>query len=438
MATGFPSSGNFGASGQNSGFGNLISGGSGQPEIDYDQVNALLQHFGGIGLANSGYQQQGLFENMSGISKRAPALAAGLDNALISLSAMGPTGATAGDNISNVARGLSAIGPTRRAQAMAPVQNAFAMAGEVAKLQQASANVGRETAMANYYTGLNQNRLDVANTRADASMYGADQRAAATDAHTEAISRIAANRNAMLAGKEPQLLADGTVGLPTVNDDGTITYQSHPEIDAKEFAKERQRKQTQGALGGGVEGAIIGGMLGDDPASFKGGPKAYWNAANNILLQHRTAAAGVSQGGADNRQGVNEWNTSQKSLFNNIFTGGTSAGARENRIKQRRQELMAGGADYTAAGKQASSEAEAHRGKLNSLWGQYNLMDPGAQQKAGGIVGYLGQNGYDPNTDSFSAPRTGAQPAAGGSPMPGGAKPGVSPAVQAILDQLKK
>ena len=431
MPVGFPGGGNFGRSGAQSGFGQLLGYGGGEPNMDYDQINALLQHFGGLSVSPD-YKPQGVFENMPWISKRAPALAGGLDNALIALSNMGPTGSTAGENISNVARGLQSIGPTRQAQAMAPTLMALQMAQGVAGLQQSAANINREGAMAEYYSGRN-----------DASNYTADQRRNAALIRGQFQAASAQHGPQVITGKNGKQM----VGVPSLDDDGNLKYEEHPEIDVNEFRKQQTHQKLASAFGGGTEGAIIGGMLssglGPDgtPESYTRrnpmlgkpgakGPDAFWADANNILLQHRTAAAGVNQGGAAQRQQTGLWATNQRDAFKNIYQNPGTAGIREKRIDARSQEIfMAPGFSGTRsdAKRQAQNEAQAHQSKLQDLWGQYSLLDEDAQQKAGGITGYLGQQGYDARTDTFQN-RSGAQ-----------ANPSnLSPAQQQLLDLLKK
>jgi hypothetical protein len=430
MPIGFPGGGNFSRSGT-SGLGNLLGYGGGPPEVDNDQINALLQHFGGLGVQPD-YKPQGLFENMPWLSKRSPALAGGLDNALIALSNMGPTGSTAGENISNVARGVSSIGPTRRMQQMAPTMMALQMAGEVAKLQQASANIGREGAMAQYYGGRNA-----------ATEYAANQRLSGVQAR--------AQMSAATSQHGPQIIQDAkgnpVVGVPDIDDEGHLIYQPHPEIDVKEFQKQQNSKKLNAMLGGGVEGSIIQGMLGDDPSAYKGGPQAYWNKANDILLQHRKAAAGVSAGGAADRQGSSQWFTSNQTQIKDVLSGPGTAAIREKRTDTRAGQIFqqAGGKlSLDAATSQAQQEEQNHKGRIQQAISEYSQMDEDTQRKSGGFMGYLQQQGYDPTTDSFRAPRTGApapKVSVMGAPQSNQVQapnPGNSPAVQAIINSLQK
>lgn len=447
MPIGFPGMQSQGSRGSNSGFGNLLGYGGNAPGVDTDDINALLQQYGGINLPGSG--PTGLFER-TGLENNHPRLAYGLDNALIALGNMGPTGPTIGDNISNVARGLQSIGPTRQGQQMAPTVMALQMAQQVAALKGASAYQGREQAMANYYNDRTSAQRDVADTNAASRL------------------QVAQSKNAMLAGKEGMVLADGTVGLPEVGDDGNIKYTSHPEIDAKAFQKAQNRKQLQGIMGNSTEGSIIQGMLGDDPDSYASktgkGRQAYFKDANSIMLQHKTAAAGVGVGGAQNRLDQSEWATNQQKQFSQISSGPGTAAIREKRVDSRAQEIFMGSQGkigLSDARKQAEQEQTAHQGKLMNAWGQFSLLSPDQQKNAGGINGYLQQQGYDVNSDTFSTPRTGAQPQTpppSASPMPGmsikdstkatgqGGATGqaqartpqtsLSPNVQAIIDSL--
>jgi len=389
-----------------SGFANLLGMGGNAPGIDYDQINALLQQFGGGRVEDSG--PTGPFEN-TGWGQNHPRFSGGLDNALIALSNMGEPSPTIGGNISNVARGLQSVGPTRQMQRMAPIMMALEQAKQVASLQQSTANIGREGAMAGYYSGRNQTASDIAQSKMN----------------------VALQKQQMLAGKEGQILADGTVGLPDIDDNGRVTYVSHPELNPKEFVKQQRKQKIAGIMGNSTEGLIIQGMLGDDPESFKGGPDAYWKQANSIMLDHKKAAAGVSTGGAGDRLTQGEWFANQKDQFNNIYKGPGTAGIREKRIDTRAQEIFlerGGKTPLDKARSDAQWEDQQHRGRLQQAWSEFSLMNPDEQKARGGIMGYLGQQGYDPMQDVFAAPRTGA-PAPGRVPsaMPSVAAPSSGP-----------
>jgi len=409
MPIGFPGGGLFSRSGAQSGLGSMLQLGGGAPEYDADQINALLQHFGGIQLPGSAYQPQGLFENMPWMTRQAPGLAHGLDNALIALGNMGPTGATAGENISNVARGLSSIGPTRQAQAAASVMLPLQMAGQVAQLKAQGGYMDYLSSMAKYYGGRNDASLDAANTRAN----------------------IAAQKNAMLAGKEGMILKDGTVGFPYVDDDGQIQYKSHPEIDPKAFAAAQKKKQLDGVMGGSLQGRIIQGILGDDPDSYvekdkRGkvigkGPQAYFGAANKLFLQSREVGPSISAGGAADRQLTGNWSTDQRKVYTNLLgKEPTEPEIEASAAEIRRRPGFKGTAMDAMA--QARQESQSKRDNIMKSYGQFSGLDEDAQRRAGGFEGFYrsGQATANP-----AAPRAAAAPI-----------PGLSPAVSAIINSL--
>lgn len=419
-----PGTGNFARSGQQSGFGSLLGLGGGEPEVDNDQINALLQHFGGLSVPDQ-YQPQGAFESMPWISKRAPSLAYGMDNALIALANMGPTGKTAGENISNVARGLQSIGPTRQAQAMNPMLMALQMAGHVAGLQQSQANIEREGAMAGWYNDRTGSAERIQASRAEAQKYAADQRL-----------NSAMAKNAMLSGKEGQILADGTVGLPEVDDNFQVKYVSHPEIDPKAWAKNQQKSKMAGIMGGSMEGLVATGMLGDDPEAYvrqnpmfgKPGAKgavAYWSDANSIMLQHREAAAGVTAASHTQEATTGNFRKTQDELWKNVMSGDTSASIRQKRQDAREQQIFMertkarpGSVTPEQVAHDAQWETQQHVGRLQQLYGQYSGLSEQEQQRQGGVMGFLARQGYDPLSDQFTN-RTGASEGPAPNAMPG-------------------
>jgi hypothetical protein len=417
------------------GFQSLLGMGGAGPDASGDAINALLQQFGGINVPAP--QQTGLFEN-TGWGGRHPALSGGLDNALIALGNMGPTGPTAGDNISNVARGLQSIGPTRQMQRLAPVMAALQMAQGVAGLQQSAANINREGAMAQYYGGRNA-----------ATEYAANQRLAGVQSR--------ATLSAAQAQHGPQIGIDPatnkpSVMYPTIDDDGNLKMVPHPEIDVNEFKKSQQKQKVASILGGSFEGLVTQGMLGDDPDSYvkkntKGkviaqGPQAYWNDANNILLQHRTASAGVSSTGASNRQDTGNWHSDQSKLFTGLVGKEPGKDQIENEAILESQKSGFKVTPQEAEAK-VRSNREQVKGQLQKHWGDFSLLDEDEQRRQGGIMGYLQKQGYDPTTNKFGpVARTGAPQAAAPNVMGGGAKAtapspkGLDPAVQAIIDSL--
>lgn len=404
-------------------FGQLLGLGGGSPDVNYDQINALLQQFGGLSVQPP--KPIGLAEN-TGWGQQHPGLSGGIDNALITLANMGPSGRTTGDNISNVARGLQSIGPTRYAQGAAQLALPLQMAGQIGGLQKDVATAGRENAMAQYYSGRNDTAEAVALERARASNENARMRAEASS-----------QGKLIAAGKDRVLLKDGSVGEPFWNDDtNQIDYKSNPNIDPKSI----KQAQTQKQLGGGVEGAIIAGRLGTDPDNYQRrnamgkvvakGPSAYWEDADKIYSNHKAIAPSVGAQGASDRQVTGNWNKDQGDLFKGLMDDrGKSA---QTRVEGRAMELLGTTKDPGKAMQQAQQEEDDRKGKVMGAYGQFGGMSEQEQRQQGGIMGYLGKQGYDIRSHTFSTPRTGAP-----SQQAPGANSSMSPAVSKFLDLLK-
>lgn len=233
----FPLGNPFGGNPGFSGRGSAQMGGPGpaDPTSSFDPgaINAALQPYG-VQLPTS-YQQPGMFENM-GWGQRHPGLATGLDNALIAVAGMGPTGETAGENISNVARGVMGIGPYRRQylseQAMVP----FQIAKEVGGLQAQQSYMQMQKAMAGYYGDRGQAALQANQQRLESAQIKAQ----------------------MESGKELQVMTDASgkkfVGRPDYDmEKGTFNYVP-TNIDVGEFEAERQRRGVAGIFGSDTNG----------------------------------------------------------------------------------------------------------------------------------------------------------------------------------------
>lgn len=409
-------------------FGQLLGLGGGSPDVNYDQINALLQQFGGLSVSPP--RPIGLAES-TGWGQQHPGLSGGIDNALITLANMGQPSMSIGGNISNVARGLQSIGPTRAAQSAAQLMLPLQAAGEVAKLRGAQANIEREGAMAKYYGSRNDTAEAVADRRALASEHNADRRAEAS-----------VQGRAIAAAKDPLLMKDGTVGLPEWDDDTqSMKIVSHPEIDPKSV----KHSQLQKLLGGGAEGAIIIGKLGGDPESYQRrnpmlgkvgakGSAAFWDDADKIYSGHRAIGPGINQSGADVRQDKATWNSAQGTLFKNLMDD--HAKSSESRVTARAQEILfsqpKGSADPSKAMAQAQQEEDNRKGQIMGAKGEFDMLDPEEQMGRGGIMGFISSKGYDVATHTFKA-----VPTRTGAAVPQPQKTAPSSAVSKFLDLLR-
>jgi hypothetical protein len=398
-------------------------GGAG-PDTSGDAINALLQQFGGINVPAP--QQTGLFEN-TGWGGRHPALSGGLDNALIALGNMGPTGPTAGDNISNVARGLQSIGPTRQMQRLAPVMAALQMAQGVAGLQQSAANINREGAMAQYYGGRNA----ASEYNAQARLQGVMGRAGLAAASAQHGPQIGIDP----ATNKPAVM------VPTTDDDGNLKYIAHPELDVNEF-KKGQKKRATDAMLGNSDPATAFRMINGDPPDDPKALSEYGKKFNAHLLKFRTAGPGVGAGAAGERQVSGNWHSDQSKLFTGLVGKEPGKDQIENEAILESQKSGFKVTPQEAEAK-VRSNREQVKGQLQKHWGDFSLLDEDEQRRQGGIMGYLQKQGYDPTTNKFGpVARTGAPPAAAPNVMGGGAKAtapspkGLDPAVQAIIDSL--
>ena len=281
--------------------GNPFSGGAGvrlpgggpgpadpSQSMDPNSINATLQPYG-VQLPTS-YQQPGIAEN-TGWGQRHPGIATGIDNALIAVAGMGPTGDTAGENISNVARGVMGIGPYRRQYASEQAMVPFQIAKEVGGLQAQQSYMQMQKAMAGYYgdrgqAALAKNQIDL---------------------------QKAQLRTEMERMKEPMLMdapdpqnpgkTIKAVGFAKYNDDLTdFKYVPDYSLDAQGFMQKQRMDKLSGTFGVGTgkDGAVIwaqmakelGKNIGDvEPDMSKWGPKERdaFLSASDYAAKHTTS-----------------------------------------------------------------------------------------------------------------------------------------------------
>lgn len=142
---------------------------TGPPELDNSIVNDTLKTFG-VHMPSS-YAQPGLEATPWG--QRHNRLATGIDNAMIAVAGMGPTGETAGDNISNVARGVMGIQPFREQFADAQAQVPLQYAKEIGGLQGMQAENRMRDAQASWYGDRGQAALQANLTRSQIAQQNA-------------------------------------------------------------------------------------------------------------------------------------------------------------------------------------------------------------------------------------------------------------------------
>lgn len=419
----------------------------GLPNIDPTQINQLLQAFGGMSLPDQP-RPQGPFEN-GWLGQHTGAMGSGLDNALIALANMGPTGRTAGDNISNVARGVSAIGPTRNVQAAAQYQLPLQLAGEVAKLQEAQSSVGRNSAMADYYSGKN-----------DASRYAAEERLAGVRGAAESRAQSSMMGHQVAASKELQIGTDPATGKPAVmgarynEDSGQVEWVPQTGLDPDAFQKQQARKTAMASpLGSTLQGqtsyARHQGLIKNQNDIHAPENSKFWDAVQGDINTQRTLAPGIAQGGANDRQASGNWNKSSADSWSSIID--QHARGSDKRIQSDFAAATMDPNNATADPMKLKQTVQDREGKrvfqMKSVKSDYDRMTPQQQMDAGGPTGYLKSRGYDEETGNFKgsgpsgvtvqtpiANAMGAQTAA----PQAAAAPQPQDIVTQILSQLKK
>ena len=412
---------------------------AGAPDLD-PQVAQMLQTFG-VGMPQQ-TQQPGPFENMQGMDAAHPALAKGLDNALIATSLMGPTGATAGENISNVARGVLGVGNYRRQfaaqQAMLPFQYADAMG----KLQKNQADVQELKDRGEYYrsfadqrSGQNQQRMNAALLKAQVD-----------------------------SGKNLQLFTDANgkevVRQESIDPQTLSTVWNDTGIDPQDFKAEHLKNKVSNRFGGGLGGAAIGNSI----ANAYGGYDKIPDVVDPKIM------AGALRDYAQNSPGFvtnqnRESTVPQSDVYNHVMAANTQAlkgmkfniGNREAAIKAERTRIMRGTLDAGAQNlsmsdidKQAAAQVDyynQHDEQLDSLYGQYAQLPMEIQMTVPFQQWAQRAGGYDNNSRTFSTHTQQPAPQAGGSSQygpslnqqaPPAGPQGLSPAVQAIINSLGK
>ena len=417
-----------------------MSAQGGLPDIDPSQINALLSQFGGMSIPDHP-QPQGLFENASWMHG-APGVAHGLDNALIALSNMGPSSLSAGDNISNVARGLSAIGPTRNAQSAAQYQMPLMMAGEVAKLQTAQSEMGRNAAMAGYYGGRNDSAEAVATTRAQ----GANQVALTRAEYGLRGREIAATKEArVVTGPDGKQM----VGNPVWDADQGLIYKPDPTIDVKAFQAEKTKSAVHGLLGNSLDGIRVLGAVGMPPDMsdiHAPGNAKWWKGVNSRIDQIQSMKPNIFTGAAANRQTDADWirNSDTNVKAYQDAHGAESKTRIATRVQAMQSDPKLAGLDYGEQMRIAGSEEQMRSNQLQDAVNAYKQLQIPQQKQVGGVSGWLQKRGYDPATRGFTRQDTTQDTSAAGNTgnamgtqqtAPG---PKLSPNVQAIIDSLRK
>lgn len=403
----------------------------GPPTMDTSQLDSLLQSYG-VQLPSS-YVQPGPLEN-SPMQNSHPGLARGLDNALITASLMGPSGRTAGENISNAARGVLGVGPYRREfqaqQAMLPLQ----VAGVIGGLQAQQGAIKRDTAMAGYYGDRGQAALETVAQKTQAAI----------------------TRENMLGTKQMQLGKD-SLGNPVVQEpfidphdaDMQVQWRNRPDIDPHQFAQQQTHGKIAQGFGGGVAGETITLNLeqkyGDKLPALLQSPTSEFIRDLNSTVAGVNKMSGSYQGTQLRQDSVPASTAFQERVkANQVQLGGMKYGIKDHdkAVKNEASRLMRSSADSGGSVdlKQLQTQAEAnvsykedHDRQLDDLYGRYAQLPPEVQGSVDFSSWAQKEGGYNPQSHTFATHGTappGATPPA--SPMGG-----LSPSDQAIINSIQ-
>jgi hypothetical protein len=409
---------------------------AGAPGIDTDQVNQLLKPYG-VSMPSS-YQQPGPFENMPGFNSGHPGLSRGLDNAFIALAGMGPTGRTAGENISNVARGVLGIGSYRRQyqaeQAMMPLQ----FAKEIGGLQQQQATIDELRGRGEYYKAMGQYRGDENQTN---------------------ILRGQMNANTRNGPGNLQLGTNGKVQERQMGKDGN-SYWQDTEIDPQEFKAEHARTKLSNRFPG-LEGMYIGNALANHYGGADKVPDTIPDDIMSKVMREGAALTPGYQSGVQKEGAIpaadayNKFLESQTDAYKG-FIKPFQVDNPEKEIAAEKAKWMAHFMNnqdptnpnpphqtFAAIDAQAQAQAEhtvrekiSKRQAVDAAYGQWSAQPPAAKQ-ALPFAGWMQQRGFDPVNGTFGAApgqQAPSNPAAG--PTPQATGPQLTPKQEAFTNKF--
>lgn len=398
--------------------------GAGPPNMDPGVLNQLLGQYG-VGLPQQ-LIPPGPFEQMGGFAGHHPGLATGLDNALIAASLMGPTGATAGENISNVARGILGVEPYRRQfaaeQYMLPLQVAQSVGG----LQAQQAMMKMYQGMGQYYADTGKSRLESPEMRMQQGVMKAE---------FDSAKNMRLGKNGMVQQQE----WDPVTMQPV--------WKDQPDIDPKAFMQTQLRTKTSQRFGGGA----MGNMIANDFAKAYNGyenipevidPKIYHSIYANA---QRLSAGYQGKGVVPASDKFQDFMKAQQGVLGgmkyNIKNPDAAIKAEMTRIAP---GMMNSGADIATVQKQAAANIQMrqqHDAQLDELYGRW----ASSPEMSVGMTfdTYAQQHGYDEQTRTFRASPPGMMQ--GSAPIqpntpPASGQPAqqFSPAMQQLMQLFKK
>lgn len=402
---------------------------AGPPIFDNDQMNQLLQPYG-VQMPSQ-YQQPGPFENMPGFAGKHPGLSRGLDNALIAVANMGPTGRTAGENISNAARGVLSVGPYRRQFAAEQAQMPFAFAKEIGGLQQQQAMIDELRGRGQYYR-------DVGN-----------QRAGLNEANLMR-TQMQMNMRGATGHDSLQPGPNGFAQRPEIDKDNNLTYVD-TEIKNEDLMQERNHAKAVQRFGGGLAAGVLVANLkaagydpnGDIPSDVLNAQYAKVNALGPGPLAQRDRDVNPSANDKLN-QAVGTNKTVLQGFLKPFDIKNPEAELKAE--TQRRMQLYLSDPKLSgsmseqqlrtqaeAQAKAAIQEKQAAYNRVTGAYAEYSSTHDLQGMQGEPFSMWMLNRGFDPQTGNFVNQR----PQGGQTPTPQAQQPQLSPFQQALVGALK-
>jgi len=220
-------------------------------------------------MAQQTYSPYATMSPNSWLARNHPGLAGHLDNMLLTLGSMGPTGATAGENISNVARGLTGAQQWHRQNMLQASMLPYEMAKPQLAMEDQMAQMRQRQAMT---------QADLARIPVDQSIQlrniGAYEKYMNPQPNAE-------QQKMHLAG-----VASGAIQDPNMTAD---------QAKAMTASLMEQTRQANRATPGGLLGEILDNQLSDDPAKRELG-KRQGQLYTTLTGQQAGARAGATKG----------------------------------------------------------------------------------------------------------------------------------------------
>ena len=382
--------------------GNPMGGAS--PGMNTSTIDQLLAPYG-ISLPNQlaqpGFEGTGWGQNHPGLSR-------GIDNALIAVGNMGPTGATAGENISNAARGIMSVGPYRRAYANQQMMLPLEMAKAVGGLRTEQATEEELRARGQYYRDVGAGRLGANQTRLQVAELNAAQKGAGQ-------LRIGSN---------------GKVQEPYTDPATFEQMWRDTDIDPEEFKKEQVKGHAANRFGGGATGSLIANNLAAHYGGFDKIPDVVDPAVyNRVFSQANSMTPGVigtniRENTVPKTANLSDATKASESQYKGFKYDSKYLDPAAEMKRTGNQMLMAGVPyDKAQAAMQGTVQMRQQFNQaLDSAWSEYNKMPPEARMTMD-FGAYAQTRGIDTQRRVLQQGGQGPSQAPAQSPMPGAPNP---------------